>query len=286
MSPPPPRSSPPRRAPVAVRRPPRIRLSAASTPAILGLQDRLGRGERPGVRDRPLHHARSEVVERRRHDPGADRTHRGGPAREISHPEPAQPGALERRRRLRQEIRDRVIWLEHTPQPTHRHRVTSRQHLSDSATFLPRITLPTAVKPAQLARDPAEHLTDLFRLEDLDRRPEPRYLACKRPQAHAPRARPPPSRRSRRRRRSADQHPLAEHVAEQRQVLFLYASARALIGRRRSSISAAIDRQASARSNPSGLSTGSLATSTDPIRSTRNVRCPFSVSATRYQADP
>ncbi len=60
----------------------------------------------------------------------------------------------------------------------------------------------------------------------------------------------------------------------------------ARIGVRRCSTSSVTIRHVSARSKPSGRSTGSPVGSTDVIRSTRNVRWPASVPATRYQTVP
>ena len=61
------------------------------------------------------------------------------------------------------------------------------------------------------------------------------------------------------------------------------AKIRTRTGTRASSITLVIIRQLSARSKPSGRTTGTSVTSTDVIRSMRKVRWPASVSATRYQ---
>ena len=62
--------------------------------------------------------------------------------------------------------------------------------------------------------------------------------------------------------------------------------ARASTGARRCSTSSVIKRHASSRSKPSGRTTGSPVGSTAVTRSTRKVRSPASVSATRYQTWP
>ncbi len=80
-----------------------------------GVQHRLGRGERPGVGERPRHHRRGEVVERGAHDLGPDGAQRGGSAGEVAHPEALEPEGAVRLGDLRGEVHDGVQRLEHRP---------------------------------------------------------------------------------------------------------------------------------------------------------------------------
>ena len=77
-----------RRATAAARRPSRRR----------ALEGGVGRGEGPGVGERPGDPRRGEVVEQRRHDAGPDGAERRGPPGEVAHPEALVAGVAAGRR--------------------------------------------------------------------------------------------------------------------------------------------------------------------------------------------
>ena len=74
------------------------------------------------------------------------------------------------------------------------------------------------------------------------------------------------------------------NIMRSRPTTSVVAVPRARTGTRAASTSAVMSFHASARSKPSGRTTGAPVGSADVTRSTRNVRSPAAVSATRYQA--
>ena len=92
-------------------------IASAASACPRGEEVRGGR-VRPGVGDGPPHHVGVEVGEGCLDDARGDGAHRGGPGREVAHPEAAQPRGLVRLAGLGREVGDRMDRLEALPHLT------------------------------------------------------------------------------------------------------------------------------------------------------------------------